>query len=644
MTEDSDIFSNEVLFKKLAKHNDRSNEIYKIYMTNFVNIRDLIEMFLSNLADNVVTMPFILRCLCRVTVDLINKKFSKVNKLKRNAFLTEILFVNLILPVLVNPDFSGVVDTNYIGKKNRIVLSTMSKLIRKLGSGFFLDNINYCELTLFNKFFIKMYPKLTSYFDKLIDVHLPDLSPVEKCFFDEHPNELIKLETICFSPNDILFILDCTKDNFDTFRNIPLKNCLKRVNDCQKYFQKLAFAHSQVFYMVFDLKENPVFKEPSEIKVSIATSDEKEVLKTIKFCIRKVLRGISTINPKVNTHFKNVSSIEEMVKALYKSVEIFDKSTSTNSTVIPLSWYLLYVDSNLPLINAAYKDHDFSCLLNEIIGEEQTTLEKLFNKTNSFISKLGMNIRNTLKLSESAELELHKIKKIERKVKLSRFKSTSEILVCVRQLKQAEGNVSQSHFFDFFFKSGEKESELLGNETKISVSKQEKCVHQKLKYIEKLTDGKNPNSKSKSKNNKNVEDYHSNSIDSFAKNLLRYKDMIRLDIENNNNEYKIYQTIRDYMNIVYEEIGKSNIFSEDSRENDTEQAASLESQVKQIATNLKTCLGQKDLGELNKELEKVQAILAIEAENKKVSAQKSNICQAVCEEIENDIHRKMYKE
>ena len=129
--------------------------------------------------------------------------------------------------------------------------------------------------TIFNQFLIEIIPVLNKFYDKIIDVQLPkvvedlisssnnkiELTINKKIFkfrhrkkveekkpiieapqgpdftvmppplfqyFEENSDEILHLESICFSADDILFIIELLKDNLQIFSDLPKYNFFKK--------------------------------------------------------------------------------------------------------------------------------------------------------------------------------------------------------------------------------------------------------------------------------------------------------------------------------------------------------------------------------------------------------------------------------
>ena len=66
----------------------------------------------------------------------------------------------IILPLIENPDFNGIVITGVISKVTRENLKIIHKILSTMLSGKFFSNKKDHELTLFNKYLINILPKI----------------------------------------------------------------------------------------------------------------------------------------------------------------------------------------------------------------------------------------------------------------------------------------------------------------------------------------------------------------------------------------------------------------------------------------------------------------------------------------------------
>jgi hypothetical protein len=83
-------------------------------------IRDTIEELLQVIIDKIITLPYPLRCICRIIRILISKKFPHLSRYEVNSFIGKFILDKCIFPILrlENKIF---LDPRVYSKKPKIV-------------------------------------------------------------------------------------------------------------------------------------------------------------------------------------------------------------------------------------------------------------------------------------------------------------------------------------------------------------------------------------------------------------------------------------------------------------------------------------------------------------------------------------------
>lgn len=71
---DIKIFSNKKLFQLMSSYGEDEILIMLIYKINFEKIKNHVDKFISSIIDNSSTIPYIVKCLCKLIHVLISKK------------------------------------------------------------------------------------------------------------------------------------------------------------------------------------------------------------------------------------------------------------------------------------------------------------------------------------------------------------------------------------------------------------------------------------------------------------------------------------------------------------------------------------------------------------------------------------------
>ena len=259
--ENCEIFSNSTknneIKKYMAMHNSENSEKFvNNILDNYKKLTNFIDEILKKLKDNITSLPYILKSISIIMEVLILKKYSnkKIKNLDYHKLmlLSNYLIGNIILPLVSNPDYNGIITTDVISKITKENLEIISKIIAKMLSGKLFSNKKESEYTIFNKYIIDTLPKI---FDIIIcailqkNVKLP--KKIQKLinsintigdsqrninydYFIEN-QENIQLQSICFSWLDLIILIDLFKLYNDIYKNEKYK---KYISDFEK-FKKL---------------------------------------------------------------------------------------------------------------------------------------------------------------------------------------------------------------------------------------------------------------------------------------------------------------------------------------------------------------------------------------------------------------------
>ena len=95
-------FGNSPFFETLNKvyYKEHKNLIMKFYLKIFLFIQEQIEDIIQSLIDKITTMPYAIRCICKLINILISRKFPSLPKYFRHSFIGKFLFNKCIFPVL----------------------------------------------------------------------------------------------------------------------------------------------------------------------------------------------------------------------------------------------------------------------------------------------------------------------------------------------------------------------------------------------------------------------------------------------------------------------------------------------------------------------------------------------------------------
>ena len=81
------------------------------------------------------------------------KKFPNISTVDKNAFISEFFVGKLIIPILTNPDYNGIISSSIISPNTRKNMMYLTKIIKKLFQGTFFNSQFEKSFTIFNIYF-----------------------------------------------------------------------------------------------------------------------------------------------------------------------------------------------------------------------------------------------------------------------------------------------------------------------------------------------------------------------------------------------------------------------------------------------------------------------------------------------------------
>ena len=327
---DPEIFTNNGLKNILNEYSKESKDILNKYKQNFIFIKQLIDSLLQELIDKINIIPYSLKCICKIIYILISKKFPKLPKFYRNSFIGKFFFDKCIFPILSLDSKNAIINrifSSYVKNCLNVIINVLSSSNR----GILYQANSDTEKTIFNYYLIELIPILNKFYEQLIDIKLPSfideylktidnqiednienkifhfqrkknpnkINDSEKLnnmiknnnknyeyvynYFNENPEEIMRLQGICFSASDVLFIIKLISNNYKTFENLPeydfFIKTIERINTDDYKLDELSKsnANNQVFYIIFrDERNNQIEKifKSKKKNIKAFSSDE----------------------------------------------------------------------------------------------------------------------------------------------------------------------------------------------------------------------------------------------------------------------------------------------------------------------------------------------------------------------------------
>ena len=599
-------FSNEGLLKKLKLESEKKDSLIEVYKDNFIYLRDTVEELLQSIVDKIITMPYPIRCICKIISILISKKFPCLTKYEINSFIGKFIFEKCIYPILCL-DNKSFLSPRVYSKKTKTCLNIVMEILSKANNSSLFDTYSDPDKTIFNSLILEIIPILNKFYEKLIDIQLPKIidelvtktklkledivsrrifnfrykktknknnppegskqgensqhSPPLYDYFLENPDEILHLQSVCFNVDDIKFLIELIGRNIDKFKDLPrysfftktFTKIKKEDKTLNELFEEDIFDRKKTFYVIFKDEKKSVLEHLIKKKKKNSTFESNEqdselICKRVKFCIKTILKGLNLLNNKDFAYLNFAQSSDKFFSALkYTLEELGEYNELSNS--IPLKWYSQYIFNYKKELDIEYQKEDFTKLYSEISTEETNLLNDLKKLSNILITRDGMNLRCAEKILEKAIYELKRIEQAKKYNQLEKFIKTKQIELCVYHPDDSNKNKNPEK--DLF----------------VNITELKSCPYINLS------------------SEKNHIHYHLNSINSFIKifsvnNKLKLKSFIKEAIIKGETKYKISEIIGKYMEFVIQKIkDNKHIFGELKDEEIREFSRNIESHI-----------------------------------------------------------------
>ena len=247
---DNEIFSSSIFIKLLTSSD--SPQIAEKIRINYSIITKIITQIINELSKNILSFPYSIKCIFKIISGLLDKKYTKENNnrlspYKKYIIEMQFLIGNIILPLIKNPYYNGIITSVVFSDITIENLEIIYEIFDKMISGNLFNRSEHYEMTLYNKFIIKILPKifeLMENFEKNFDLpsNLKKLinndnfpRNINYDYFKENPEENIEFQCICVSL-EIVQIFNSLIGNkkkilIDENENVEQKNILKAYYD-----------------------------------------------------------------------------------------------------------------------------------------------------------------------------------------------------------------------------------------------------------------------------------------------------------------------------------------------------------------------------------------------------------------------------
>ena len=396
-------YSKNNFLEMINSNEEIKDKVMNQYISSFIQITELIDIFFTNLIKSIDIMPYYIKCICKIIYILVDKKNDNKPNLEKiinlNIFFFDILIKNILEDPLYNT-FTYEFSLNVI-TKNKI------QLIKEI-----LDKIFYAELFRkpdfipFNIYIIEKFQSVIIFQKKLMNVKFPSFideiinndefeKTYEYDYFKENPDENFLYRNIYFKVNELISLLTnaekCLKDIkinekiLAKFKLAEYQNHLEKLNSCEEIDlsgqenskinfsepRKIVNCYLLTDYIInktkkieninkFDTYKNNYFSIEA-LKADDELSKNKNDIIKIKNLLCGLLYNLSPLS-KHNFTENNLSDINAILKTIQNNYMISSEISLENNS-IPLIWYIDYLFENLKKIKFPL---DFNIILKEL--------------------------------------------------------------------------------------------------------------------------------------------------------------------------------------------------------------------------------------------------------------------------------------
>ena len=440
---EDELFSNKNFIDTNIYKSSYPQIVFLLYQIYFMITTNFIDLIMKNIINNLQSMPYSIKIICKIIFLLISKKFPSVSEMEKNVFVSKFFFEKLIIPAIQNPGIEAFISDFIISTNTVENLKIISEILHKFTLGeFYKSKDKDICFTSFNLYFLEKMDKLFNIFENIIKVNLPFFidkfinnelpSDYHYDYFIENPDEIITHRSILFNLEQakalLLTINKLKKDIFFDKKNIKLEKTIeklmnknnqnllntilsegnkseldlksrKRVSKVYKNFEPLklhyflitSFLYNEKYKNLFEIEQNnPNFT----LKELNSTADEESNMKNNIIKVKNFFSSLLYNNNKlVKTDFgegktKNTKTILMELKNFMKSSNyVVDES-------IPSEWYVISLLEYLEKIPINLTKNDCEELYNQIEADINNSIKELdFDLLSLIMGKLKYSKR-----------------------------------------------------------------------------------------------------------------------------------------------------------------------------------------------------------------------------------------------------------
>jgi len=382
-----------------------SGKIFLYYISSFMEAINIINMIINNLLINSNSLPYSIKCICKIISILIEKKYPKENKVEQNAFLAKFIFQMLIFPIFKDPSLHLLINEYLISYKTMDKLRIIEEILNEFSLGqLFSDKTTFLP---FNNYFIEKMPDLIeifnnicqvtlpSFIDKLLNNQLPENYKYD--YFKENSNENIFYRNICFNFDELYILIINSisfKDKISLDKTVisRLESKKDKLEELKKaadeketnYFLLTDYINTEKYQKILDMKKDKEYFSLKEFKkIEDEEQNSQNNIIKIKNFFFALLYNYPTLL-KNNYSERKLSKLINLLKEL-KNNSYINSSNYTSKQRIPYKWYLDSIIQYLPRLPYELKEKNYNGLLTELENEINNSIKNYnFNLLTEF--------------------------------------------------------------------------------------------------------------------------------------------------------------------------------------------------------------------------------------------------------------------
>ena len=369
-------FSPELFIQKNIDDN-LNQEILSEYGKNFEKTIELINELFANLKNYLYLLPYSIKCICKIIISLISKKYKRFNIFHQYAFISKFFFGKLFGPIFENPGLGAFINTFIISTQTIKNLELIKKIINVFVFGNLFKNSREEEnYTPFNGYFLSKMQELLGFFEEIIKVELPSFiekflegklpEDYEYNYFTENPKEVVYHKSACFTVDDLYLLIELMEKNKKIIFSDKDSNSLSKL---EKTLEKLSSKKNKE--LIKKLKNNPEYEI---IQIPVYNKKKKEIIDYKKSKGRQIIKYYLVSELCLNEKYSLIFDINQNTK-YFNLPELQDMKTNEenveNNIIKVKNFFCVILYNYRMLVKTDFKEENLSNIMDLLIELKQ---------------------------------------------------------------------------------------------------------------------------------------------------------------------------------------------------------------------------------------------------------------------------------